>query len=78
MISLCKKNKDMFLKCVELNNNLISKINLNQNMNTAKEYIAGGNMLFSKRPDVFARKMAKLLYEAKGCEISIFRRKRIY
>ena len=36
----------------------------------AKKYIAGGNMLFSKRPDVFLPgKWPSYFTQAKGCEI---------
>ena len=36
----------------------------------AKEYIAGGNMLFSKRPDAFLPgKWPSYFKKAKGCEI---------
>ena len=72
VISLYKKNKNMFLKCVELNNKFnFQRLDLNQKTwNTAKEYIAGGNMLFSKRPDVFLPgKWPSYFTQAKGCEI---------
>ena len=81
LISLYKKNKDMFLKCVELNNKFnFQRLDLNQKTwNTAKEYIAGGNMLFSKRPDVFLPgKWPSYFTQAKGCEIRSLDGKKIY
>ena len=55
IISFYKKNKAIFHDCLKMSQNAnLKKMDINQQTwNKAKAYIAGGNMLFSKRPDVF-------------------------
>ncbi len=72
IISFYKKNKVIFHNCLKLSQNInLKKIDINQQTwSKAKEYIAGGNMLFSKRPDVFLPgKWPSYFKKAKGCKI---------
>ena len=73
VINLYELNSDIF----NINNNFIrneknSKISLGQKLwNKAKKNIAGGNMLFSKRPDVFLPgKWPSYFEKAKGCKVT--------
>ena len=72
IISFYKKNKNIFFNCLKLSKNInFQRLDINQKTwSTAKKYIAGGNMLFSKRPDVFLPgKWPSYFTKAKGCEI---------
>ena len=72
IISFYKKNKVIFHNCLKLSQNVnLEKVDINQQTwSKAKEYIAGGNMLFSKRPDVFLPgKWPSYFKRAKGCTI---------
>ena len=72
IINFYFKNKKVFnelnKKSEQINLNRLSKGQ--KTWNLAKEYIAGGNMLFSKRPDAFLPgKWPSYFKKAKGCEI---------
>ena len=72
IISFYKKNKNIFDECLRLSQKInFEKLDVNQQTWTkAKEYIAGGNMLFSKRPDRFLPgKWPGYFKKAKGCII---------
>ena len=72
-IDFYRKNKKIFIKL----NRMSEEVNLNRmskgqkTWQLAKEYIAGGNMLFSKRPDAFLPESGHYFKKAKGCEIWI-------
>ena len=72
IIKFYKKNKDVFKHFKDLSEKINSK-NLSEGQKTwqqAKKYIAGGNMLFSKRPDVFLPNLWPSYFKkAKGCQI---------
>ena len=75
------KNKSMFEKYKRLSDNINQrKKNKGQIMwNLAKEYIAGGNMLFSKRPDAFLpNQWPSYFQKAKGCQIWDLDNKKFY
>jgi glutamate-1-semialdehyde aminotransferase len=60
------------MNCLKLSENVnFQKLDINQKTwSKAKEYIAGGNMLFSKRPDVFLPgKWPSYFTKANGCTI---------
>ena len=72
ILSFYKKNKGIFFNCLKLSENVnFQKLDINQKTwSKAKEYIAGGNMLFSKRPDVFLPgKWPSYFTKANGCTI---------
>ncbi len=72
IISIYKKNKNIFHNCLRFSQNVdFKRLDINQKTwSKAKEYIAGGNMLFSKRPDIFLPgKWPSYFQKAKGCTI---------
>ncbi len=72
IINFYLKNKKVFNELNKKSEQInLSKLSKGQKTwNLAKEYIAGGNMLFSKRPDAFLPgKWPSYFKKAKGCEI---------
>ena len=71
IVSCYKKNKKIFLINKSLKRNMGSKISKNQKLwIRAKNIIPGGNMLLSKKPDIFLpNKWPPYYNKAKGCEI---------
>ena len=68
---LYKKNKNLFSINSSLTRNEGSKLNLSQKIwKRAKNIIPGGNMLLSKRPEMFAPNQWPTYYsKAKGCNV---------
>ena len=68
---LYMKNKKLFLINSSIKNNEGAKLNLGQKMwKRAKNIIPGGNMLLSKRPEMFAPNQWPTYYsKAKGCNV---------
>ena len=68
---LYKKNKKVFLINSSINRNEGSKLNLGQKFwRRAQNVIPGGNMLLSKRPEMFAPNLWPAYYsKAKGCHV---------
>ena len=75
------KNKKTFIELKKMSEQ-INSTRLTKGQKTwelAKEYIAGGNMLFSKRPDAFLPgKWPSYFRKAKGCEIWDLDNKKYY
>ena len=71
ILKLYKKNKELFLDNKHIARNEGSKISNGQKIwRRAKTIIPGGNMLLSKRPDLFLpNKWPPYFKKAKGCEI---------
>ena len=73
IIKLYHSNKSFFnLNSKHYRNTKISKISSGQKLwREAKKYIAGGNMLFSKRPDVFLpENWPSYFKKTKGCKVT--------
>ncbi len=71
ILNLYMKNKKIFLINSSINRNEGSKLNLGQKIwRRGKKYIPGGNMLLSKRPEMFAPEQWPTYYsKAKGCYV---------
>ncbi len=81
IIKYYQKNKKIFIKTKEASLKQ-ERENLSQGQkiwSKAKRYIAGGNMLFSKRPDVFLpNKWPSYFRSAKGCVVEDLDGKKYY
>ena len=71
ILKLYMKNKKLFSVNSSIKRNEGSKLNLGQKMwRRAKNIIPGGNMLLSKRPEMFAPDQWPAYYsKAKGCDV---------
>jgi glutamate-1-semialdehyde 2,1-aminomutase len=71
VLELYKNNEDLFLDNLHIKRNEGSKFSNGQKLwRRAKSIIPGGNMLLSKRPDLFLpNKWPPYFKKAKGCEI---------
>ena len=73
IIELYQSNKNLFNKNIKYYRNTgTSKLSSGQKLwHEAKRYIAGGNMLFSKRPDVFLpENWPSYFKKTKGCKVT--------
>jgi glutamate-1-semialdehyde 2,1-aminomutase len=71
VLDLCKKKPEQFMANRHIDRNEGSKIDKGQNLwNRAKRVIPGGNMLLSKRPEMFLPEQWPTYFSrAKGCKV---------